>query len=256
MRVNLRLSVFLRFALAGLVFVAVAQADTVVPDLVNVTGPYASQLNLTTSPNFELINWPSSTGVWLWREREVYAPVNVPVNLDPANSNWLAGTQYGPSASNPPYAFTNVTGVVPAGTLINSYLIHARWVSGAAITPSFTLEFNFPVLGVIALNTTYGGVYRYLTTSDYLGHPNVYAYPRSWADDRGLDAADSADWVQLDSTRKFLTVSLGLASGEANSYDQIRILTAAPEPAAIALFGTVAAVLLGAVRWRRRRARS
>jgi hypothetical protein len=255
MRTSLWVSVFVRFALAGLVFVAVAHADTVVPDLVDVTGPYASQLNLTTSPNYELIGWPTSTGVWLWREQEVYAPVNVPVNLDPANLNWLAATQYGPRASNPPYAFTNVAGVVPAGTLINSYLIHARWVSGDdPLTATFTLEFNFPVLGVIALNTQ-TGIYRYLTGSDYLGHPNVQAYPRSQTDDRGLDSAHSDDYIQLDSSKKLLTVSLRVGSGDTSAYDEIRILTAAPEPAAIALFGTVAAVLLGAVRWRKRRAR-
>jgi hypothetical protein len=183
----------------------------------------------------------------------------VPVNLDSSKS-FSGGALYGPGPSPPRVPFTgppDVTGVVPAGSLINSYLIHALNASSTPVNYLFNLQFNFPVLGVIALNTQTGG-YRYLDGSDSLGHPNVTPpYPDVGSDNRGFDVANVQDWVQLDDTKMNLTVSLRVGGADPGTYyDQLRILTAAPEPAAVALFGTVAAVLLGAARWRKRRARS
>jgi hypothetical protein len=250
----------MRFAFAGLVFVSVAHAATVVPDLVGFTqNSGTTTLILSATPCGNDLTVCPTSAVWLWRERETYAPDlnssgGVPVNLYPADPDFVAGTIYGLHNTQTP--FTNVTGGVSQGTLINSYLIHARRESGAALKSNFTVHFYFPVLGVIALNTT-TGAYRYLTGSDSLGYPGVTTYPLNANDARGLDS-DVSDYVSLDSTHKFLTVSVKFQGGGTgvNAYDQIRILTAAPEPAAIALFGTVAAVLLGAVRWRKRRARS
>jgi hypothetical protein len=212
-----------------------AHADGVVPDLVSISITTGA-LTLTTTPGSDLNLWPAGE-VWLWREREAYAP----------NFNASGGV---PVTHLP----SGVPGVVSTGTLINSYLIHGRNVSGGSTTVAGTLTFNFDVLGVIALNTKTGDVFspRYLTGSDPLGHPDVDDYPRTNSDDRGLDSGDS-----ITISGKTLTFSLTVGgAGSSTHYDQIRILTAAPEPAAIALFGTVAAVLLGAVRWRKRRARS
>jgi len=264
MRTSLWVSVFLRFALAGLVFVGMAHADGVVPDLLNC-GDLPVGVNCIAAPQPNLTTWPPASSVYIWRERETYAPnlmtiggvSGVPVNLD-SSKLFSGGALYGPNAARVPFTGppTDVTGVVPAGTLINSYLIHARNTTSTSVVYAFNLQFNFPVLGVIALNTQTGS-YFYLDGSDSsLGYPGV-TYPDIGLAGRGFDVAHGADWIQLDDTKMNLTVSLRIGGADSGTYyDQIRILTAAPEPAAIALFGTVAAVLLGAVRWRKRRARS
>ncbi|GMV71862.1 MAG: hypothetical protein AMXMBFR77_17000 [Phycisphaerales bacterium] len=129
-----------------------------------------------------------------------------------------------------------VPGFVSAGTAVQSYLFHADSVDGFDALLSGYVVFDAPILGVLIKTASMNG------TDDFLGRPGV-TYGNSPGrrlelPPGSLDTFEiSADRTRLDFTLKF-----GAA------YDEIRIITAVPEPGSLALLS-----LMGLTGARRRR---
>ena len=129
-----------------------------------------------------------------------------------------------------------VPGFVSAGTAVQSYLFHADSVAGFDALLSGYVVFDQPILGVLITTASMNG------TDDFLGRPGV-TYGNSPGrrlelPPGSLDTFEiSADRTRLDFTLKF-----NLA------YDEIRIITAVPEPGSLALLS-----LMGFTGMRRRR---
>jgi hypothetical protein len=188
----------------------------------------------------------------IWLERVTVAPNiqsgGVPVNLLTANPAFVPDEDYGPNSSHT--SFTVVQGVIPEGTDVRSYMVHSY--RSTAINQLYgTLTFQFPIIGVIALNSTRSGTYRWLRGTDpSFGLLPARTYPIPTSGYRSMDSFQANDYISVSSDLKTLTFSL---QATRNSYDEFRIFTATPEPAAVVLFGTVAVALLGAVIASRRR---
>ena len=140
-------------------------------------------------------------------------------------------------------------GTVSAGTTINSYYLSADSLSGGGgLSAIFdgTITFSDQILGVDVLSETLdAGI-------DRLGADNVlYPYTRA---NSGLEITPSAggsglDTITLTPDRHTIVIHfLG-----ATNTDQVRIITAVPEPTSIALLGVGAAVLISCRRRFRRR---
>lgn len=132
-------------------------------------------------------------------------------------------------------------GVIPARTTVNSYLLHHESVSNQLSTVIVAGSFPNPVLGIIVGDT-------FLDASDpILGNPGT-AYPTGLAF-RGLEIPYLllADVVFWSGNQVFVSIQ----STTADVLDQVRVITAVPEPATIwlAVVAGPAALLL-----RRRRA--
>jgi hypothetical protein len=120
-----------------------------------------------------------------------------------------------------------VPGFVTAGTAVQSYLFHADSVAGFDALLSGYVVFDQPILGVLIHTSSMNG------TDDFLGRPGViYGNSpgrRLELPPGSLDTFEiSADRTRLDFTLKF-----GLA------YDELRIITAVPEPGSLALLSLV-----------------
>jgi hypothetical protein len=191
---------------------------------------------------------PNENRIWLERIRtapNIYRTGGVPVNLLTSDPQFTAGEDYGPNASHT--SFSEVTGLIPTGTAVRSYIVHSYRTS--AVNQLYgTLTFQFPIIGVIALNTertTYPSR-RWLTETDAsFGLLPARTYPLTTSQYRSIDEFQPYDYIMISSDLKTLTFSL--QASENTTYDEFRIFTATPEPAAVVLFGTVAVALLGAV---------
>jgi hypothetical protein len=226
-------------------------ADTVVPGLVSVTGQITPTAASTVPVN--LVGYsPNVNRIWLERVRTVpnlASSGGVPVNLLTADPDFQPAHVYGPNSSHT--SFTVVQGVIPQGTEVRSYIVHS-YRSTATNQLYGTLTFQFPIIGVIALNTARSATYRWLRGTDSsFGLLPARTYPIPTSDYRSMDSFQPNDYISISSDLKTLTFSL---QATASSYDEFRIFTATPEPAAVVLFGTVAVVLLGVLAARRRRA--
>ena len=230
-------------------------ADTVVPGLFGVTGSVtptkASEVPLDLTTYYS--GSPSAVRIWL--ESVTTAPNlassgGIPVNLLTADPQFVVGTHYGPKSPNTPFAA--VEGVILTGTELRSYMVHWAQPTGAGNNViSGTLTFDFPIIGVVAMNTIRppSSSYRWLDGTDSLGLPGR-TYPQTGDVRRAIDSTQDEDYITISDDRKTLFWQLRLVG---NSYDEFRIITATPEPAAVVLFGTVAVALLGAVIASRRR---
>lgn len=229
------------------------RADTLVPGLVSVTGQITPTAASTVPVN--LVGYsPNVNRIWLERVRtapNLYSTGGVPVNLLTGDPQFTPGVHYGPGTPNTP--FTYVQGVITQGTALYSYIVHS-YRSTATNQLYGTLTFKFPIIGVIALNTVRSGSNRWLTETDSsFGLLPARTYPIPTNSYRSMDSFQANDYISVSSDLKTLTFSLQATAG---SYDEFRIFTATPEPAALVLFGTVAAVLLGAAAARARRRRT
>ncbi len=120
-----------------------------------------------------------------------------------------------------------VPGLVPGGTAVRSYLFHADSVDGFDALLSGYVIFDTPILGVLIRTSTMNG------TDDLLGRPGVtyghHAGRRLELPPESLDTFEiSGDRMRLDFTLKF-----DLAN------DNLRIVTAVPEPGALAMLSLV-----------------
>lgn len=219
-------------------------ADTVVPGLVSVTGQITPTAASTVPVNLAGYS-PNLNRIWLERVRtapNLSRSGGVPVNLLTADPDFQPDHVYGPNSSHT--SFTVVQGVIPEGTEVRSYMVHS-YRSTAVNQLYGTLTFEFPIIGVVALNTVRSGSYRWLRGTDSsFGLLPARTYPIPTSEYRSMDSFQANDYISVSSDLKTLTFSLQATAG---SYDEFRIFTATPEPAAVVLFATVAVALLGLV---------
>jgi hypothetical protein len=106
---------------------------------------------------------------------------------------------------------------IPAGTSVDSHLLHADNIGRAAVRLAGSVTFDADIIGVIVLD-------RSLDRSDYLGSPTT-SYPTE-LEDRGLELAgplaNGGDLVTISADRRTLTFNVRFSS----ALDQIRVLTA------------------------------
>ncbi|MCZ7632981.1 MAG: PEP-CTERM sorting domain-containing protein [Phycisphaerales bacterium] len=119
-------------------------------------------------------------------------------------------------------------GFVSAGTAVQSYLFHADSVAGFDALLSGYVVFDQPILGVLITTASMNG------TDGILGHPGITQYGthpgrRLELPPGSLDTFEiSGDRMRLDFTLKFAAAN-----------DNIRIITAVPEPGSLALLSLV-----------------
>jgi len=162
----------------------------------------------------------------LFIEQEgVFLSTDVDVNID------AAGTHTN--------GFDTVASSIAEGTVVNSYYLSFDLAddSGTAYAPTFDIEFDREILGVITGNTQIDG-------SDAILGASGTIYPTG---NVGLEnnATDRIVWSGN-------TLSATLRVGGAN-LDQIRVLTVGiiPEPATLLIWSLLAGLGVG-LRWRRR----
>jgi len=134
-------------------------------------------------------------------------------------------------------------GSILAGTIVSSYFVHFDPVGtpGGVVTLSGTVTFQVPILGIIMRNPEH-------YASDGLGAPSTF-YPLSPVDRKTeLNGEGFIDPITLSLDGKTLSFTLNSTTG----IDQIRIITAVPEPGATLLLG---GTLLGLAGYARRRLR-
>lgn len=132
-------------------------------------------------------------------------------------------------------------GFIPAGTEVNSYMLHRESVASQLSSVIVAGTFPNKILGVIIGDVN-------LDNSDpILGNPGT-SYPTG-LDFRGLEVPYTllADVVFWSGNQVFISVK----SVTADVMDQVRIITAVPEPSTFALAALAAPLLYGA--WRKRR---
>ena len=118
-------------------------------------------------------------------------------------------------------------GAIAAGTKVNSYFLHHESVANQLSTVIVAGSFPNPILGVIINDA-------YLDASDpILGNPGTL-YPTG-LDYRGLELpyASLADVLFWSGNQVFISVK----STTADVLDQVRIITAVPEPSTFVLAG-------------------
>lgn len=131
-------------------------------------------------------------------------------------------------------------GSVPAGSRVNSYLLHFDTLTDQSVAASGSITFNSAILGILALTDTLHA------TNGLVGLPGVM-YPQG--DLRGLEleqqpggTGGGLDSLTLSADRR--TVSFDLQN--VGAVDQVRVITAVvPEPMSIFLLaiacGSIAA---------------
>lgn len=208
-------------ALAALLLVTTAAQAGIVSttqDIVVIPAPPAATLNTLQGP--DVFAFSETTNVILGADLAV--DINAPGLYSSAAS--LTG------------------GTIAAGTAVDSYLLHFDPnVSGPLFIPQGafgTITFDREILGVIVLDAT-------LDASDsVVGNPGT-VYPTGVVG-RGLDFG-VLDLVRvLDDRRTLLIGAL-----EDINFDQVRIITAVPEPSTFALCGLALAGLTWVARRRR-----
>lgn len=144
-----------------------------------------------------------------------------------------------------------ISSVLPQGTNFNSYLFHFDPLPDSAPFYIATIEFSAPVIGVQLFSNGYLMLQKPLNVP-YVGTLEAgdaavggsVAYPTGLSY-RGLDEDEFALVISNN------TVSLtGIALG--GQIDQVRILTAVPEPATVAIWGLIALSCFGFAYCRRR----
>ncbi len=151
----------------------------------------------------------SSTTMFTWDERQ-----DVELTSDVAVDITTAGMYEDPEDLTP--------GVVPAGTVVRSHMVHADKVGTTApnIWLTGTLTFDQDIVGIaLEADTLYG--------SDFLGAPGT-RYPTSGRPERRLNLETQGDFVLWQIDDRTVVIQVETAA----HFDQIRILTAdtAPEP--------------------------
>jgi hypothetical protein len=178
-------------------------------------------VTVVASPQADISSnqWESDTQIRAFAEQ-----TNLILSQDVADDISVPGTS--PSASS-----NNLSpATIPAGTAVNSYFLHfdvvGQRATANALEATGSISFAEPVVGILALSDTLN------TSNSFFALAGVtYA---SGAD-HGLDfdpAGDgTSDIVTLTADRRTVAVDLRNASFA----DDLRIVTAVPEPACISL---------------------
>jgi hypothetical protein len=132
-------------------------------------------------------------------------------------------------------------GTIAAGTPVESYFLHSDPPNNNSMYDG-SVTFSTPILGLIVLSAT-------LSSSDAQLGATGTAYPSNDTG-RGLELTNGQDFVTLSSDRETLTFHFFTH----DNVDQVRILTAVPEPSSIALAGC-GLILLAVARVARARCR-
>ncbi|QOJ17858.1 MAG: PEP-CTERM sorting domain-containing protein [Phycisphaeraceae bacterium] len=178
---------------------------------------------LAEPPSSILLNqWESDTEIRGFFERQVV--LSSDVSLDHVNIGLVD------------HESLLVPGFVSAGTAVQSYLFHADSVNGFDALLSGYVVFDAPILGVLIHSSSMNG------TDGFLGRPGItygqHPGRRLELPPGSLDTFEiSGDRMRLDFTLKFAAAN-----------DNIRIITAIPEPGSLALLS-----LVGLAGLRRRR---
>lgn len=129
-------------------------------------------------------------------------------------------------------------GVVPGGTIVNSYLLHGDNVDGSGVVPRLngSISFDDPILAILLGNVLNDDPNPSLDDTDAILGSTTTLYGTG---DFGRGLFFSEDSVILSADRRTVDVSFRFAA----YYDQIRIVTI-PEPASFLLLATVCPVIL------------
>lgn len=247
---------------------SLAMASTSVPGIVSAT--HLAGTSFSTADGVFTRSAPSATNLngntgislnqpQIWFERELSVP-----NLGGAGGtrvNWLGGTDSygvnysvpgsvssGPSPLSGPSTAFDTTRVLATGTRVNSYYLYSNRnnASGGDSVYAAQVVFRLPILGIIVTNNSPSSLYLNATNTDY-GRPSVTNY--------NTNSGSGFDNTNQD---RLLVEDLGPGLGyrlsfklSGNGFDNIRILTATPEPATWAAFGLIAITLVIGARRRR-----
>lgn len=207
-------------------------SGTSVAAIVSVSGDISV---ISTPSSVEPGMLESSTNIFAFDERQAYT-LTSDLNVDE-----LRGT--------------SAPGVISAGTVVNSYFLHADPVGGSedpadVSSLTATITFDTRILGLIwtgVVGPAQPVSPMYLDASDYLGLSSTM-YPTGGLG-RGYEADDH---YLINGTRDYVTISADgyslttVSSSALPLYsDQLRVLTAVPIPAAVWLFGSGFLALVG-----------
>jgi hypothetical protein len=185
-----------------------------------VTGSTGSVV-LNTSPPSNIISgsWESDTQI-----REFIEAQPKTLTQAVAVDVTVPGTSPGASDAN------LSPGTIPAGTPVDSYFFHFDPVGKPAtpITLSGSITFDSPVLGLIALSETLNGSIGSLGLAT-----TTYASGSDHGMEFTLNADGTDDILTLSADRR--TVSFTVTANL--NADELRIVTAVPEPGSLALLG-------------------
>lgn len=209
--------------------VSTAAIISVGGDMIKITAPSSVEPGMLES----------STNIWAFDERQSYT-LSSDLYVDE-----LAGT--------------SSTGVISAGTVVNSYFLHADLLGDSTDTADIinltgTVTFNTKILGLIWTGVPCGHcptTPMYLDTSDYLGLSSTL-YPtgglgRGFEVEEYYDLAGTRDYVTISADGYSLT-TVSSAAFPLRS-DQLRVITSVvPVPAAVWLFGSGLLALIGVAR--------
>ena len=196
--------------------------------IVSVSGSWIKLL--TGAQDFSKNGLKSDTEIYLEQEQEGFV-LNTNLHLDVT-----APGSY--DKDNFVFSTTNL----PAGTIADSYILHAQ-PDNKKINETnriTTITFDRDIIGVIVDRTS-------LTNSDYAvgNSANTYAPPPNG---RNFSVTEHTDTFTLSSDRRSLSIDamyVGVGWG-----DQLRIITV-PEPAAISLIALFSSFALIVNRWLR-----
>ncbi len=231
-------------AVLSLLLVLAASA-TARAGLVSVTGngkilDPASQVTAATA-NFIFPSDPvNDPPINAWDEKQgVVLTQNVYVDINAKNSSHTIDSmsQLSSTFQDPDY-------VIKAGTVVDSSLLYYS-PQGDQKVKDVTFTFSSQILGVIVDSDRFFTKSDpvnsdYFRATDFLGNPDT-VYPTSHFNNRGLELG-SPDSILVNIVGN--TVELTIL-GASNPGDQVRVITAAPEPTTLvmALTGLVSAAI-------------
>lgn len=164
-------------------------------------------------PSILLGQWESDSEIRGWFEREVVLPTDLTLgHVNPGFVNTLSQL---------------VSGTVPAGATVRSYMLREDPVADGPILLTGYVTFNTPIHGVY-IGSQLG------PTDALLGRPGVAYNQNSF---RGLELDATEDSFEISADRLRIDFTMGVGDWT----DDIRIVTAIPEPSALA--GLLAGVL-------------
>jgi hypothetical protein len=203
----------LRKAVAPTMFVLVAVL-LVTQSLAGVIGTTGAVVDVTASPPASVLlgAYESDSQIRLFSEKgtvSLVTPVAVDISV-PGTYRFSADAPYTP-------------GIVPAGTVVNSFFLHFDRISTTGFTRlSGSATFDCPIIGVIALTPQLDA------TDASLGRAGT-TYPTGTQPKRGLEFEEV---VTLTADRRTLTVTLEIQQSSTspadNTLDQIRVITECP----------------------------
>lgn len=125
-------------------------------------------------------------------------------------------------------------GTIAISTIVDSHLIHVDPITTHVY--SFTITFDDTVIGII-------GDGLKLDDSDFLSKSGVQWTKTADSVGRRWLVGEGSDTLEVSADGKMLTIDVSVGAGEFG-LDQIRVLTAVPEPSILALLAATAVVFL------------